>query len=89
MPTSRLRTYAAVRGGFDVERVLGSCATDILSGLGPAVLSPGIELAVGTSGLLMPGVDLAPVTDPEARDLTVLVTPGHAWPGSPTRPGPH
>ena len=76
VPTSGLRTYVAVRGGFDVERVLGSCATDTLSGLGPAVLSPGVELTVGTSALRRPGVDLAPVADPEAGDLTVLVTPG-------------
>jgi biotin-dependent carboxylase-like uncharacterized protein len=76
VPASGLRTYVAVRGGLDVEPVLGSCATDTLSGLGPDVLSPGDVLAVGTSGLPMPGVDLAPVTDPEAGDVTVLVTPG-------------
>ena len=35
-PTSGLRTYVAVRGGIDVERVLRSRATDVLSGLGPA-----------------------------------------------------
>ena len=49
VPTSGLRTYVAVRGGFDVDPVLGSCATDTLSGLGPDVLSPGDVLAVGTS----------------------------------------
>ena len=76
VPTSGLRTYVAVRGGFDVDPVLGSCATDTMSGLGPDVLSPGDVLAVGTSDLPMPGVDLAPVTEPEAGDVTVLVTPG-------------
>jgi len=76
VPTSGLRTYVAVRGGFDVDPVLASCATDTLSGLGPDILVPGAVLAIGTSKLPMPGVDLAPVTDPEAGDLTVLVTPG-------------
>ncbi len=76
LPTSGLRTYVAVRGGFNVEPVLGSCATDTLSGLGPKVPSPGVVLDVGTSELPMPGVDLAPVTDPETGDVTVLVTPG-------------
>ena len=75
-PASGLRTYVAVRGGFDVDAVLGSCATDTMSGLGPDVLAPGDVLAVGASDLPMPGVDLAPVTEPEAGDVTVLVTPG-------------
>ena len=75
-PASGLRTYVAVRGGFDVDPVLGSCATDTMSGLGPDVLAPGDVLAVGASDLPMPGVDLAPVTEPEAGDVTVLVTPG-------------
>ncbi len=76
VPTSGLRTYVAVRGGFDVEPVLGSRSTDTLSGLGPDVLSPGAVLAVGRPGGPMPGVDLAPVADPAAGDVTVLVTPG-------------
>jgi biotin-dependent carboxylase-like uncharacterized protein len=75
-PTSGLRTYVAVRGGFDVEPVLASCATDTLSGLGPDVLVPGVVLAIGRSGVPMPGVDLAPVPDPVAGDVTVVVTPG-------------
>lgn len=75
-PASGLRTYVAVRGGFDVVPVLGSCATDVLSGIGPAVLSAGAVLAVGSPDVPMPGVDLAAVADPGAGDVTVLVTPG-------------
>ncbi len=75
-PASGLRTYVGVRGGFTVEPVLGSCATDVLSGLGPPVVTPGTVLTVGTPQLPMPGVDLAPVGDPEAGDVTVRVTPG-------------
>ena len=35
-PTYGVRSYLAVRGGITVEPVLGSRATDLLSGLGPA-----------------------------------------------------
>ena len=75
-PTSGLRTYVAVRGGFAVEPVLGSCSTDTLSGLGPDPLTAGDVLSTGDHVRPAPGVDLAPVPDPEAGDLTVRVTPG-------------
>jgi biotin-dependent carboxylase-like uncharacterized protein len=39
-----LRTYVAVAGGIDAARVLGSAATDVLTGLGPAPLAPGAVL---------------------------------------------
>lgn len=39
--------YLAVRGGLDVATVLGSRSHDTLSGLGPVVLTPGVELPVG------------------------------------------
>jgi biotin-dependent carboxylase-like uncharacterized protein len=44
-----LRTYIAVRGGLDVPRVLGSAATDLLTGLGPAPLSRGDVLELGAA----------------------------------------
>ncbi|MCY0921817.1 biotin-dependent carboxyltransferase family protein [Streptomyces sp. H27-G5] len=47
---SGLRSYVAVRGGFAVPPVLGSRATDLLSGLGPPVLSAGALLPVGPPG---------------------------------------
>jgi biotin-dependent carboxylase-like uncharacterized protein len=47
-PPAGLRSYLAVRAGVDVEPVLGSRATDTLSGLGPAVLRVGDRLAIGT-----------------------------------------
>lgn len=61
---SGLRSYVAVRGGFAVTPVLGSRSTDLLSGLGPPVLSAGTLLPVGA-----PGPD--PVTGAD-----VLATPG-------------
>ncbi|AQT71501.1 biotin-dependent carboxyltransferase family protein [Streptomyces sp. fd1-xmd] len=47
---SGLRGYVAVRGGLAVPPVLGSRSTDLLSGLGPAVLSAGTALPVGPAG---------------------------------------
>ncbi len=48
-PEAGLRTYLAVRGGIDVPPVLGSRATDLLSGVGPAPLAQGTVLPVGDS----------------------------------------
>jgi biotin-dependent carboxylase-like uncharacterized protein len=76
LPPTGLRTYVAVRGGIAVEPVLGSRSTDLLSGLGPPVLSPGDVLPVGGAGGPMPGVDLAPVPDPSGGEVTVRVLPG-------------
>ncbi|MFK5634161.1 MULTISPECIES: biotin-dependent carboxyltransferase family protein [unclassified Ornithinimicrobium] len=76
VPAAGLRTYLAVRGGIDVEPVLGSRATDVLSGLGPKVLEPGDVLPVGTTHRPVPGVDVAPVPEPSDRLVEVTVTPG-------------
>ena len=42
-----VRTYICIRGGVDVEPVLGSRSTDLLTGLGPAPLGAGDVLEVG------------------------------------------
>ncbi len=75
-PASGLRTYVAVRGGVAVEPVLGSRSTDLLGGLGPAVLAAGDLLPVGATTHPMPGVDHAPVPEPPAGELRVRVLPG-------------
>jgi biotin-dependent carboxylase-like uncharacterized protein len=75
-PAAGLRTYVAVRGGLDVDPVLGSRSTDIMAGLGPPVLSPGDVLPVGTARLPMPGVDVAPVAEIDGGEVTVHVLPG-------------
>ena len=46
-PERGLRSYLAVRGGFEVAPVLGSSATDTLAGVGPEPLRMGQGLAVG------------------------------------------
>ncbi|MCZ2857176.1 biotin-dependent carboxyltransferase family protein [Blastococcus sp. VKM Ac-2987] len=75
-PATGLRTYLAVRGGIAVDPVLGSRSTDILAGLGPAVVANGDVLPVGALDGQMPGVDLAPVADPAGDDVTVRIVPG-------------
>lgn len=52
--------YLAVSGGIVARPVLGSCATDTLSGLGPAPLADGTELAIGR-GSEPTFVDAAPL----------------------------
>ncbi len=46
--------YLAIRGGVDVQPVLGSRCHDTLSGLGPAAIADGVELPIGAD----PGTDL-------------------------------
>lgn len=75
-PLSGLRTYVAVRGGFTTELVLGSRSTDVLSGLGPAPLSVGDVLPIGEPQHPAPGVDVAPVADPDAGNVTVRIAFG-------------
>ena len=60
-----LRTYVAVRGGFDVEPVLGSRATDVLTGLGPSPLASGDRLIVGSA----PPLDAIADPEPLARSF--------------------
>jgi len=75
-PDSGLRTYVAVRGGFVVDPVLGSAATDVLGGLGPGQLEPGHRLAVGDRAGREPGIDVAAVPEPTGELLDVRVTEG-------------
>ncbi|MBT2596998.1 carboxyltransferase domain-containing protein [Arthrobacter sp. ISL-72] len=46
-PQSGFRSYLAVRGGVDAAPVLGSRSTDTMSGIGPAPLAAGQQLAAG------------------------------------------
>lgn len=75
-PPSGLRTYVGLRGGIEVAPVLGSRSTDLLSGLGPPVVSAGDVLPVGTAREPMPDADLAPLADPSGDEVTVRVLPG-------------
>ena len=74
-PASGLRTYLAVRGGVAVPPVLGSRSTDLLAGLGPAVIAAGDRLPIGDASLGDPCVDLAPQPAYPA-EWTLRITPG-------------
>ena len=72
-----LRAYVAVRGGISVPVTLGSRSTDVLSGLGPDPLAPGMTLPVGDAYAgPPPTVEVAPVSAPSTEDLVVHVLPG-------------
>jgi biotin-dependent carboxylase-like uncharacterized protein len=66
--TQGLRSYVAVAGGLLVTPVLGSCSTDLLSGLGPAPLAAGDVLEVGSD----PGVGPLDAAALPARPTGVL-----------------
>ncbi|MFJ9865159.1 biotin-dependent carboxyltransferase family protein [Streptomyces sp. NPDC101165] len=70
-----VRAYVAVSGGIAVEPVLGSRATDLLSGLGPAPLTDGTVLPLGTPAGPPARVDAVPQPGPQA-ELVLRVTPG-------------
>lgn len=65
--------YLAVRGGFDIEPVLGSRSWDSLAKLGPVALERGDLLRVGPDPRTDLTTDLAP---PRAHAATLRVHPG-------------
>ncbi|WP_329114195.1 biotin-dependent carboxyltransferase family protein [Streptomyces sp. NBC_01465] len=73
---SGVRSYVAFRGGIDVEPVLDSRATDLLSGLGPAPLTTGLTLGLGSPHAPSTGADALPAPGPP----TELVLPLHLGP---------
>jgi biotin-dependent carboxylase-like uncharacterized protein len=80
IPDAGLRSYLSVAEGVDVEPVLGSRSTDVLSGLGPPVLKPGDLLGVGVAG--RPGrsaVSSPPVCVPGQDVLELLPGPQSGW----------
>lgn len=78
-PARGLRSYVAVRGGWDVPAQLGSRSTDLLSGLGPPPLRPGDRLAVGPSPVASPGDAVAPVGIAPDPVLELLPGPRLDW----------
>jgi biotin-dependent carboxylase-like uncharacterized protein len=73
-----LRAYVAVSGGIEVQPVLGSRSTDLLSGVGPPAVEEGDVLPVG-----VPTGDPAPVdavrTRRSARELRLRLGPREEW----------
>ncbi|MCK7624868.1 biotin-dependent carboxyltransferase family protein [Streptomyces sp. RS10V-4] len=74
--THGLRSYVAVAGGIDAEPVLGSRATDLLSGLGPEPLADGAVLPLGPPyGPPPAAADAVPQPGPPA-ELVLPFLPG-------------
>lgn len=79
-PPVGLRTYLAVDGGIAVAPVLGSRATDTLSGLGPPRVGDGDALPIGATTGSPPGVDVAPHPPPPGElILRVRLGPRGDW----------
>ena len=78
-----LRTYIAFAGGLDVPLVLGSAATDVLTGLGPAPLAAGDILRLGERGgrtARPPAPEPPPPLElPDSVVLQVVVGPRSDW----------
>lgn len=70
-----LRCYVAVRGGLGVVPQLGSAATDLLGGLGPAPVADADVLPVSSRWIAgWPVTDLAPGPgDPQPGDVVQLI----------------
>ncbi len=75
-PRSGLRSYLAVRGGFDVTPVLGSRSYDVMSAIGPLPLQRGDVLSIGEHTADFPELDQAPVAAIGGHVLELRVVPG-------------
>ncbi|WP_369217063.1 biotin-dependent carboxyltransferase family protein [Streptomyces flavofungini] len=75
-----VRSYVAFDGGVAVEPVLGSRATDLLSGLGPAPLATGAVLPLGEPSGPHARVDAVPQPAPPGElVLGVTLGPRSDW----------
>ncbi|RDI18462.1 biotin-dependent carboxylase-like uncharacterized protein [Rhodococcus sp. AG1013] len=81
LATAGLRTYLAVRGGIDVTPILGSRATDTLSGIGPEPIRDGDRLPVGSLHGELPIEELIPPPAPpgDPVELRVRTGPRDDW----------
>ncbi len=71
------RGYLAVRGGLDGPAALGSRATDLLAGLGPAPLRAGDEIPIRDDALApIPVAAVSPWGAPHDEELEIELAPG-------------
>jgi biotin-dependent carboxylase-like uncharacterized protein len=79
-PANGLRSYLAVRGGFDVPPLLGSRSRDTLAALGPEPVRPGDRLDIGGEGAHEIEVDAVPEHRYDAPTvLRVVPGPRRDW----------
>jgi biotin-dependent carboxylase-like uncharacterized protein len=74
-----VRVYVSVRGGIDVEPVLGSRSTDLMSALGPPPLKDGGLLSIGPEPSNEPQAEEQPPRPPEEPVLRALPGPRDDW----------
>lgn len=77
-----LRSYIAVRGGFETEAVALSSSSDTLSGLGEAPLGAGHNLPVGNraTGAVRPPTAVLPLPErDQATEIRVTLGPRNDW----------
>ncbi|WP_129838753.1 biotin-dependent carboxyltransferase family protein [Streptomyces sp. RFCAC02] len=78
--TGGVRSYVALAGGVTCPPVLGSRSTDLLSGLGPAPLTAGAVLPLGTPAAPPPPADAVPQPAPPAElVLPLRLGPRDDW----------
>jgi len=73
--TRGVRSYLALSGGIEVQPVLGSRSTDLLSGLGPPRLSIGDTIPLGCAQRAPAAVDIA-LPPPVAEQILVRLRLG-------------
>ncbi|WP_268800651.1 5-oxoprolinase subunit B/C family protein [Pseudomonas huanghezhanensis] len=83
-PRAGLRSYLAIRGGFEVAPVLGSLSTDTLANVGPPALVAGDRLGfttptTGTSVSLSEAPAFEPPTAANVVTLDVVMGPRTDW----------
>lgn len=78
-PSTGLRNYLAVHGGFEVFTVLGSAATDVLSGLGPEPLEAGDMLALAGCPAAAPIVTAAAPLKAVPGRIPIVLGPRADW----------
>jgi len=78
-PTSGLRAYVGVAGGFVAPAELGSRSTDTLAGLGPAPLQSGDRLEVGPASHPPDLEDIPPIGHSGELTLDVALGPREDW----------
>ncbi|WP_354355309.1 urea amidolyase family protein [Variovorax boronicumulans] len=73
-PVAGIRSYLAVRGGFEVAPVLGSCATDTLARIGPPAVVAGDVLPVRAVaiGAVVGATEAPPLDMPTVQEEVVL-----------------
>lgn len=72
-----IRYYLAVRGGIDCAPTLGSRSTDLLSALGPPIVTIGDVLPIGEEpDAPIPPIDDLPVSTAERSEVALRVSAG-------------